>query len=634
MRFEALTRRVICLLGVVVFVSVLGGCEDRQPLGPAAGSPDLVESPTVLTGWGTAVIDGVVNAAEWSGAAVFGPVEARLPGGKRAQVTLRVMNDAENLYLAVEYNRRVTDPDNVVRLALVQGEVTDIARFSGSAGPEDLFLLDGVPTFDVAAGGSSDVEGARRTAGGRTVYELSKKRFSADAGTFDVTMSDGEGLAFTIQLITAGNVGITTVTGVLASASMNDPALPDAHVTVVGPYCEVTVTARRTDHDAGAPGYAADFFRLSRAVPNGGDCLATFADLPVGSRWVFSAHNTIISAESQFDVWPNAFAVPVPTDGSLPNQQGAVYVELPAPGGSQPLTSGNYYDALDGAVAFTQGEQRALTLHLTPGRSVACTAGPGSLALIHAMVALDPARVPAEPQSGLPPALGLYVDRASTTGCTLLGLPGEHVVVEAIDANGTTYRGLVGPNDGTVTLDPDPDLQKAHYVLDSWDDAQPLDIGLIVFGLATAPQGATDELIIKADVRGLDANGTSTWEFELELGGVALLSVSEQLRVTMSCNRGASGQCRIVQVQPDGQTARILTPLFTAIDSGDASVDPDTGNGFITLRLDVSDLDTVGFRLRSTRVTGPDFAPDQDPDPTFARWTRSPGEGNSFTVSF
>lgn len=72
---------------------------------PAAGTP---ATQTGLTAYGTAVIDGVVDTKEWANAARM-TFEVRQPsadGGGTTPAVLYVMNDKDNLYLAVMITRR------------------------------------------------------------------------------------------------------------------------------------------------------------------------------------------------------------------------------------------------------------------------------------------------------------------------------------------------------------------------------------------------------------------------------------------------------------------------------------------------------------------------------------------------
>src|SRR5262249_20407639 len=59
---------------------------------------------TSLSGFGTPRIDGVVSPGEWAAAGTF-TFTASVPGDAAVPASLRVMNDFQNLYLAVTFAR-------------------------------------------------------------------------------------------------------------------------------------------------------------------------------------------------------------------------------------------------------------------------------------------------------------------------------------------------------------------------------------------------------------------------------------------------------------------------------------------------------------------------------------------------
>ena len=140
-----------------------------------------------LTGFGTATVDGVIDAEEWmeAGSIVF-PVN--LPGGDTTPGTLFVMNDEINLYLAVEFDAvasgntavfefdndhdggaRVNGDDVILRNTTdFFDEVrTNAPPCSPDSGPAACGLLD------TTVGGTNDGAGAFNNAGGVTRYEFS-----------------------------------------------------------------------------------------------------------------------------------------------------------------------------------------------------------------------------------------------------------------------------------------------------------------------------------------------------------------------------------------------------------------------------------------------------------------------------
>ena len=191
---------------------------DRQVVGTA--SVDVL-----LSGVGTATIDGVIDAREWAGAgrAVF-PVN--LIGGGTTPGTLFVMNDAVNLYLAVEFNADApernsasfefdNDHDGVwpengddtlsfhPGFGFFDGVRTNASpcppnRSSGACGFEDSDsrLL---PSDVTTVGGTNDGAGGFSNAGGVTRYEFSQPLDSADDAS-DFTLGPGDTVGFMLRI--------------------------------------------------------------------------------------------------------------------------------------------------------------------------------------------------------------------------------------------------------------------------------------------------------------------------------------------------------------------------------------------------------------------------------------------------
>jgi hypothetical protein len=624
----------LALLWGAAGVLVLGGCMERHPADPSAVTPSFSTAGEPLSHWGTATVDGNVEAT-WGGAAVHGPFTAFVPGtDKTARVTFRVMNNADWMYFLVEYDRPVSDPNNVVRLEFRQNGTIDEIWFS-SGSPLDRFSADGGSTFRLdtsVPGGTSDVIGVRRNSGGRTVYEFAKRRLAPGAPDLastprrDVAFVDFTPVAYTLQLIPGGSAANTTVSGTLEAAVFNDPNKPDLVVTVLGSRCDVTVTARNVDTTEEGDGWL-----LRRAVQTAdGTCRARFIDVPA-ARYAVTARNTIIKDRTLFQVWPNTGDVDI--DLTLPNHQGAVWVEnipatVPQGGTSMPLNPDNYLDAVAAATALGTTEIRNVTLQFTEGRTASCSNAPQG-SFVHAMVAFSSTHprfglLPPASSNGnaAPPALGTFVGQANQDGSCSLQVPSnEDVVVETV-FEGTTYSGLLDASDENVDLNRAPKLTGTWYILDGWGDGDPLDIGMVIFGLERAADGTpTNAFAVQAQVRGFDETGKSTYQFELDMNPT---TAPQSIRVTVQCTRGAT--CVQTDVQPANQAERVLGA------TGD--VDPD-GNGYVRLRLDFSGVDLADLRMRTFAPgTGHDFAPNDVPGSNFARWDRSITPENSFKVAF
>jgi hypothetical protein len=136
-----------------------------------------------IRGYGTAAVNGVLTVNEWEGA---GRSVFQTQGGP---ATFYVMNDAQNLYLAL----RAPDPHpgaSVFDASFLTpplnpfGEGNDILRVTPGAF-EDLFIRQISPTYgdylpDVADGGTRDGQAVVRSGDGEVVYEIAKPLNSAD----------------------------------------------------------------------------------------------------------------------------------------------------------------------------------------------------------------------------------------------------------------------------------------------------------------------------------------------------------------------------------------------------------------------------------------------------------------------
>ncbi len=157
-------------------------------------------SAQILSGSGTAVIDGVIDHSEWSDADA--PIFlVDLPGGGTAAAALYVMNDAANLYFgfAIVYN------DDLIDVSLsfdatgdgeTGGTGDDAIGFATvSEAVRDNFRTVSSGLFDTDDGGTLDVVGATTATATATYIELSHPLDSGDAG-HDIAVGPGELLPF------------------------------------------------------------------------------------------------------------------------------------------------------------------------------------------------------------------------------------------------------------------------------------------------------------------------------------------------------------------------------------------------------------------------------------------------------
>jgi len=168
-------------------------------------SASLTSQPVVLSGQGTAMIDGVLSPGEWDQAASFNFAVHRLPaeGGGTTPPTLYVMNDGSNLYVAVKVARPSLDNGqsppsfNGSSIAIDFDNDDDGSFFINSTdrivlhaqvGLIDAFWTNQSPCppgsicegEDTTAGGTNDGQGALKNNGVFSFYEMSHPLNSGD----------------------------------------------------------------------------------------------------------------------------------------------------------------------------------------------------------------------------------------------------------------------------------------------------------------------------------------------------------------------------------------------------------------------------------------------------------------------
>jgi hypothetical protein len=179
----------------------------------------LAHSGLVLRGYGTATIDGVFGSGEWDGAGRHefnAPLPADLGGGTVAG-TLFVMNDAQNLYLAL----RVASPSTAGSTSFLgafdndhsgglygQGDGVMLFERSGSATDfSDGFIIRLPNGFcacvDTDYGGTDELTGGYTRDAGNSYYELSQPLDTAD-DAHDFSVGPGRRMSVEINYSTCG----------------------------------------------------------------------------------------------------------------------------------------------------------------------------------------------------------------------------------------------------------------------------------------------------------------------------------------------------------------------------------------------------------------------------------------------
>jgi hypothetical protein len=174
-------------------------CESTpEPLTLAEPLPAFTfADQTIYSGFGSAVVDGVIHASEWAGAGTL-HLEARLPEGGTTPLTWYFMNDAVNLYIAAEYERSVPILHDEVRF---QSD-DDGAGLPRETGDDGLIVLGGDASgarfldfsfgrgLDTVDGGTSDGAAAFRHDASSVVFEIVHPLNSND-DSHDFSLSPG-----------------------------------------------------------------------------------------------------------------------------------------------------------------------------------------------------------------------------------------------------------------------------------------------------------------------------------------------------------------------------------------------------------------------------------------------------------
>ena len=144
-----------------------------------------------LTGFGTPTIDGVLSAGEWDGAGQISVFTGAFAGS-----TFFVMNDANNLYLALEVVDSTFNPGDtmIVRFDNTHDGVNtdgDDGIFAGQTNFRDTRFLTccGYGLVDTLQHGTSDAG----STGSKNFIEASKPLNSGDSNDFSLSLGDTVG---------------------------------------------------------------------------------------------------------------------------------------------------------------------------------------------------------------------------------------------------------------------------------------------------------------------------------------------------------------------------------------------------------------------------------------------------------
>lgn len=167
----------------------------------------------VLSGRGTAAIDGVFSPGEWENAGKVDlplnrPVEE---GPGPAPATLYVMNDGTTLYLALKVARTALSRGSVSfsfdnKNPGVGGPGDDVILLNPEFGPfwDEVRTPDSLGVLDTDRGGTNDGSGAASNDGAYSYYEMSHPLNSGDPNDFSLGAGGSVGFVLFVRLCGTG----------------------------------------------------------------------------------------------------------------------------------------------------------------------------------------------------------------------------------------------------------------------------------------------------------------------------------------------------------------------------------------------------------------------------------------------
>jgi len=194
-----------CLLALIASLSITSNVGAHAPA-------------VVITGVGTAVVDGATSSGEWQSAGCR-EFAVNVPEGGTTPGIVCAMNDDANIYLLVRFRRQIADPGNsgVIEfdndhdgiredgddVLLINPDIGFFDELRSTAPPCPAGALCGF--FDTALGGTNDGTGAFGNDGTFTTYEfLHPLDSSDDPHDFSIGPGSVVGFDVSVRLIGAG----------------------------------------------------------------------------------------------------------------------------------------------------------------------------------------------------------------------------------------------------------------------------------------------------------------------------------------------------------------------------------------------------------------------------------------------
>jgi hypothetical protein len=200
-------RVLVPIAGWTALVAA-GAC--AGPSGTPSG-PSGPSAPPVLSGRGTAIVDGAIGS-DWSGAGSTA-ISVALPGGARSTATLLVMNNGAELFLALRIPMSPAcapsggavfhfDANRSGAFDFGDDYVSHYDRSSSTPGSADLVQLSGGGAEDVSVGGTEDIVADAVWNGSALVFEVAHPLSSGDERDISVKPGDTLGLLSVLTNLT------------------------------------------------------------------------------------------------------------------------------------------------------------------------------------------------------------------------------------------------------------------------------------------------------------------------------------------------------------------------------------------------------------------------------------------------
>ncbi len=170
------------------------------PVSEFVSSRELVS----LSGSGTATIDGVLDVGEWDQADGI-EFKVHLPGDILSLAKLLVMNDTENIYFGLRFERDIIDSGHSLSFHFdndndeIPEDGDDVILYNPDRFYDEFRRGRSLGVFDTEAGGTNDGEGAFLHHGSFNVYEMSHPLNTSD-DEHDFSLHRGDTVGFFLSL--------------------------------------------------------------------------------------------------------------------------------------------------------------------------------------------------------------------------------------------------------------------------------------------------------------------------------------------------------------------------------------------------------------------------------------------------